>query len=100
MALSNIFREPRREITESAVGIGAAVAAVTLLAWVAYLIGQRIHEADNSFSVPVGMVLGAQILLLAGLIGALILTITHWIGEEVCDALERRGLQLRPRERR
>lgn len=48
MALSNIFREPRREITESVVG-----------------------------TAVVGAALGA-----------------------FCDALERRGVHLRPRERR
>jgi hypothetical protein len=90
MALSNIFREPRREITESAVGIGI----VAVLAWADYQFAQWVCAADDSPRV-LGMMLGAAIFMIA----CGILIITHALGDAVCNSLETRGIHLRPRNR-
>jgi hypothetical protein len=97
MALSNIFREPRREITESLIGV--TIFAVPLY-W-----DYRLTLAVNATSphplpVPVGMLILGGVVIVIGLIGWGAALLTHFIGEEICDSLARRGLELRPKERR
>ena len=80
MALSNVFREPRREVTETLVGAGVA----------------------GAFLCP-GLLLamlGAPIMLAAltllGAIGvAAAIICIHELGEAGCDALARGGVELR-----
>ena len=93
MALRNIFNEPRRELTEQ--GLGLLVCACVLVPWVGFgwLLAPYLNP-DASFSVRLfgGMLITA--LGFAGLV--VVLAFVHMIGEEVCEALARHGLELRP----
>jgi len=94
MALSNIFREPRREITETAVG-----AAILLpLIYADYLFGCWYSAQQNhpdGIAVFSGMLTG-----LVGLIGSgAAAFLIHGVGEGVCDRLQAAGVRLRPRAR-
>jgi hypothetical protein len=97
MALSNIFREPRREITESAVGIGIVVLFLFLDSYFASWM-QGLTVTSPGGRVPIGVCYLAG--LLALIVVALFLGFTHFVGEEICDALAKRGLELRPKIRR
>ena len=98
MALSNIFREPRREITESLVGILPLIAFI----WTSWYLTDwiwppemRANSVDRAFAFGVTMI----ILLVGVLILWVLLIVTHAIGETICDSLARRGLELRPKNR-
>lgn len=95
MALSNIFREPRREITETLMGalvVGAFLFADRFFAnWLYAAFGQN----DRPFIVLcylIGACLGMVIFFFA--------IFVHWIGESICGALANHGLELRPKVRR
>lgn len=100
MALSNIFLEPRREITETLVGITAVIGPVYL----DYLFASWLKVASSSpnapnphgLPIPLGMVIGFA----ATLIICVAFIFIHYVGEEICDFLARRGLHLRPTQRR
>lgn len=99
MALSNIFREPRREITESIAGIvvlALCIIPVHLFAtWFRDVVSAK-DPGQRLFVMVVGYLLaGAAVFVLCVLAFA-----THALGESICDALAKRGLELRPRERR
>jgi hypothetical protein len=93
MALSNIFREPPREITESAVGIGVFGGLIFLDSYFA----NWLHAASAPWGPPLALC------YLFGLFFAIALWVlalfTHIIGEEICGALANRGLELRPKRR-
>ena len=97
MALSNIFREPRREITESIIGIVAAIGVVGGGIWIDYRIGCWIESISGTgfwhTSWEVGMGLGF-IGLCALIVAA---EITHALGESICEALADKGYDPRPR---
>ncbi len=100
MALGNIVNEPRREITETVVGL----LAVSPLGYVDYVGGlylQTHYHPDQS--IFLNMTLFLLIMLLGGLIGGLLFFIlaaaVHGLGEWLCDHLEKSGLHLRPRQR-
>ena len=103
MALSNIFREPRREITESAVG---TVVAVGLLA-ADYRFGWWFQEALQSSGAHgpgyydgvwiLGMVIGLLTIIAAY---PVFFIFPHFVGETICDFLADRGIELRPKRRR
>jgi hypothetical protein len=99
MALSNVFREPRREITEQLVGtiiVGAfSLVDYKFAAW--SLIGYvpRGDEAPYGVMFAFAMFVGALICPLA----FALLTIVHFVGDKVCGWLDQRGLRLRPKER-
>lgn len=102
MALSNIFREPRREITESVIGVATCVLVAAAFYWVddyfatMFMNSGRHHDAgDWWFAMLMGIPL-------AGGFGALsvgLLIATHEFGDVICDMAESRGMQLRPRNR-
>lgn len=93
MALSNIFREPRREITESVVGI----AVVGGLLYGDYHLAVGLSKLGaNPLPIPAGMFVGIFLILAV----SAVLAITHYAGEAICDAFAKRGLELRPRNRR
>ena len=101
MALSNIFREPRREITESAVGL----TIVGGVAYADYRFGVWFEHATTglgSLACPcaLGMLIGPLGAVLAALMSFLILVATHELGDAICNILARRGLELRPKQRR
>lgn len=95
MALSNIFREPRREITESVVGLAVGVSAI----WADYEFAIWFKEATGSINGgcpwPLGMLLGAIFAFLL----VMFVFATHALGDGICDALQSRGIHLRPRYR-
>lgn len=95
MALSNIFREPRREIIETLVGL--AVVGPVILA--DYGFGRWLQTLDETVPLVVGMLLGAVVIVLVVCGGGLLAVLTHALGEDICNALERHGHYLRPRRR-
>lgn len=106
MALSNIGREPRREITESLVGLVSIPASAWVLVslWLAGATWNPYHtEAGHLDAVPYPLWVTAWLCLtlvggvLAFCIGRLFLMMTHGIGEGACNALASHGIELRPR---
>jgi hypothetical protein len=91
MALPNIFREPRREITESVVGL----AVFGVFGWGDYHFAQWFQEVGGP-PWPIGIILGVA----GAFIAFPILHFTHELGDAICNALEDRGIHLRPRWRR
>lgn len=96
MALSNIFREPRREITETAMGLIPFGAAAILMV-VNYYVSCWLVGGKNVKGSDVGFCM--FLLTAATIIIGFIVVFVHWAGEEVCDFLEKRGIQIRPRQR-
>jgi hypothetical protein len=94
MALSNIFREPKREIIESVVGV-AIVGFVLYFDWkFACWFQAQVMPTDHVFRI-IGILAGLIIFMLAfGLV-----IFTHWVGEGVCEILKNHGLELRPNPR-
>lgn len=93
MALSNILKEPRREITETVIGL---LAFGPLMYWDVVLAGylQPKHMDDPFFMLMVV----AMVLLAFGIACALgLLLIVHAVGEALCDRIEQAGWQIRPR---
>jgi hypothetical protein len=102
MALSNIFREPRREITETVVGM--ALVTVPIAAdYFAALGLQKLSGGWNEFPWPWGMVFVPFGVIIVATVGAAVglgfPLVVHAIGEIACEALEERGIHLRPRNR-
>lgn len=99
MALSNIWREPRREITESAVGLAIAGGYLYLLCrfagWFAHWRAGSAYRDPNGGDYFGGAVTGIGVTI--GVI--ILLLVSHAIGEGVCNGLARRGIELRPRKR-
>jgi len=104
MALSNIFREPRRELTETAVGLFVAAP----LCWGWYLAADSFARSgacgQDCDSYAEGFVVGIMLTGIVGVIGIAVILLCafgiHTMGEGICNALERRGVHLRPRRRR
>jgi hypothetical protein len=96
MALSNILKEPRREITESAIGTAILVAGVYVDYKVVMWCLRDYHKDDRYAAIGFFMVV-APALMGAALFVALALP--HAIGEGICNALERNGIRLRPLRR-
>lgn len=97
MALSNTLREPRRELTETAVGVLVTFAVAVPVLGPAYLFAIWFQGVTGGWTDgcpwPAGVVLG----LLVEFVAFLLLLLVHFIGEETCDVLEGRGVRLRPR---
>lgn len=99
MALSNIFREPRREITETLIGMtlfgGFLILDHLFANWFyAYMVSNPSDcpLAVCYFVLPFGLLVTSVILyVMAKLI--------HWVGEEVCDWLDDYGFDPRPKRR-
>jgi len=99
MALSNIFREPRREITETIVGT-VVVAAVLVPDYYFAQWFQLVRGPDNPCPWPMAMIIGLFLFLLLFAIVIIGPIGIHAIGEGICNSLERRGVHLRPRQRK
>lgn len=97
MALSNAFKEPRREITETLVGAAAVVGPLAVFAGLSYLIALWIAPPDKPFLLSV-ILTGILIMLVVFIVSGT-LFVAHEIGEDVCNALQKRGIHLRPRQR-
>lgn len=96
MALSNIWREPRRELTESVVGVGVMGAFFYGDYWLAVWLNS---QDPKHAGILCWMLVGAGILALAVLIAGSLILFTHFIGEEICNSLAKRGIELRPQRR-
>lgn len=99
MALSNIRKEPRREITESLVGITGLAGVI----WLDYLGSNWINTGlspKDQCPIVVVMVAIPVVLFILFLIGMAIVYCTHALGEKICGALAHRGLDPRPRRGR
>jgi hypothetical protein len=100
MALSNIFREPRRELTESAIGLvvfgGVALADYSFATWLENYAGYFPSSGNPHLPWPLGMLIGIGV----GIFAVGVLFATHEIGTAICNALQRGGVHLRPRQRR
>jgi hypothetical protein len=98
MALSNILNEPRREITESLVGIAVLILPVyadyRFGCWFNNVVGDGLPPVDVPRTLT-GMFVGIllTLILIAIAIG------THAFGDHVCEVLQDHGLQLRPNTR-
>lgn len=103
MALSNIFREPRRELTET--GIGTAVFAVGAIPvafldhWVAMNVIQPSPGQTDLPIIVAAHVLAMLLCIMGAVAVAGLAVFIHFIGEEICDALQTAGIHLRPRKR-
>jgi small-conductance mechanosensitive channel len=99
MALSNIFCEPRREITESVVGITVFVLVVIGPLAIAWHVASEAVAADRDlpFLLPFIATIIGELIVVVVVFGLSLLT--HAIGERVCNALARKGVELRPRRR-
>ena len=97
MALSNILKEPRREITEQLVGTLVIFALPVADAIFAHYAPR---PSDYTFWDMMGTGLCLGIILALGAAAVTIVAkIVHAIGEETCNALEAYGVHLRPRRR-
>lgn len=99
MALSNILREPRREITETAVGLVAAGGLICFIIIPDYYFAFWWYEftggKNGGCPWQIGLILGVLFLFCA----TLMLAGVHRLGDGICNLLQRRGIHLRPRER-
>lgn len=95
MALSNIGREPRREITEQLFGV-AVLGALIVADYNFGLWFQKITGGpDHGCPWPVGMIAGVMVfIILIGLWFA-----AHELGEIVCGWLKAIRIDPRPRQR-
>lgn len=101
MALNNIIREPRREITETGVGIGLVIVGFAALYWPSAVTAQWFCRAIEN-SAPLIWWTTALITMVAiGLVGWGALALVHNFGERFCDNLAQRGTEIRgPRRAR
>lgn len=107
MALSNIWREPRREITESAIGMAVATPPIVAVVWSAAWFAKWSGPENTVGSCPpwffrffIGVVLASAALATVYFVLMGLLVWTHGIGEDVCAFLARRGKDPRPKVRR
>lgn len=100
MALSNMRREPQREITESVIGIALFVGLATGDYFLSRYIDFTIFKEKNVVGIIILMILiPIALFILSGVTFAL-LYFTHHIGEEICGWLADRGWDPRPRDRK
>lgn len=107
MSLSNIAKEPRREITESIVGVIVTALIATPLLYCDYRLSIWFEAITNDDKGHGGCpwLAGMVLLPLAAAIGAfavvfvsmILATLTHEVGERVCQLLDDFGIRLRPR---
>lgn len=116
MALSNIFREPVREINETLIGLVALIpfcAADYFLTRFWYHFYAVAAYARDLTIVPfllcllftptallVGVIAVALVLLFLYLFIEWVAASVHKLGEAACNALEEQGFCLRPRQRK
>lgn len=96
MALSNILREPRRELIEQGIGTAAVLGFVA----VDFAIIALISALNDDW--PHGGLWVFAFVIIAAAIGALFLIfiVIHAVGEAICNSLTRRGFDPRPANRR
>lgn len=97
MALSNIFREPRRELIEQAFGI----VPVAFLIGADLLVGRGIYWLLFNSGRTADLI-GSTVLIapFAILVAVALFFFAHSLGEGICDAMARAGRDPRPKNRR
>lgn len=100
MALSNITREPQREITESVVGF-ALFGGFTSLDW---WIASKLHIEGSTSPVAdfwLFFIVGVPLCLVLAVLGTIgLVFFTHFLGKVACDLLRALRLDPRPKLRR
>ena len=100
MALSNILKEPRRELTETVVGIVGVIPFCYLdykLAKV--IVNSTVWVSSGLPPFPLVMLLAALMLFAGTLIIVIATHAIHGLGNTICNKLDRIGLRLRPIKR-
>jgi len=98
MALSNILREPRREITETAIGLSLIVLfclADYYLADIVYSSMMMIDDRHDNFLHVMSFIASALVIIV--IIGGFVLA--HSMGQSLCDWLQKNNIHLRPKRR-
>lgn len=101
MALKNIFNEPRREIVEQVVGMGAVLIGIAAFCLADNWIAHALIEGDPYGNLGVGAARAISVvILMVGIIAVAVFTVlAHEIGDSICNAFQARGIHLRPRNR-
>ena len=88
MALSNVFREPRKELTEQAVGFAAIIGVIGGLALILWPIAAAIQhfEPAPKDSLPACMLVATLLIVGSGMVILMLTFFVHFIGEEICDS--------------
>jgi len=98
MALSNILKEPRRELTEQL--LGTIVMGVAIVGdYGASVWFEKATVPIGTCPWPLGMVLLPLLAILVGLFLAAAIFLTHVIGELIADWMADRGWDPRPKRR-
>lgn len=97
MALSNILKEPRREITETVIGVGMVGSFVFADFYFCHWLMSGIPEPIDRFMCT--LLSGAVVLPLgvAAVCGAFVAA--HALGDGICNRLARVGADPRPTQR-
>lgn len=99
MALSNIFREPRREITEQLIGLLVTLPVGLWLWHFTRIIHANLFPTNQGGSwIVAGMISAFSTFFGVGIL-FLVSSFIHTAGEKACNWLATRGLELRPKER-
>jgi hypothetical protein len=90
MALSNIFTEPRREITETAVGLSLIGVVLGGYIYGAYAMASMAKSEFRSFESDMFSAFFVEFFATLLLVG--FVAVAHALGEFVCGALDKRGI--------
>jgi len=103
MALSNIFREPKRELIEqwygfvAFVGFMLSIAVLNAALTIVMTLAIESHYWPSDFKDWAA----AQILVLPSMLGVwFLIYVVHELGETVCNGMAARGHDPRPKDRR
>lgn len=100
MALSNMLREPRREITETVVGLLTIIATVTPLGWLDWRVSAWATASSPPNEAFIDFVFWLVLIVPVSSVAAFgVLILIHAVGEGVCNAFQLHGIDLRPRRR-
>lgn len=95
MALSNLRKEPRREITEHVLGLVVGGGVL----WLDYFVCSHAETKYTADFVFIMFILPIFALLVLFLVGMVLGPLVHLVGELVCDGLAKLGLDPRPKDR-
>lgn len=97
MSLSNIFNEPRRETTETAIGL----LIFSPLAVSDYFIARALSTLDTTTPFFILRLIVAPACIAGAVLFVIMLSLfIHFLGEETCNTLQNRfNIHLRPRRR-
>ena len=95
MALNNIIKEPRREFTETGVGIGLTVLGFIVLYWPSSAVAQWFCAQVRDDAGWVFWSTALTMMIVIGLLAWAALAIVHNFGERFCNNLAARGTEIR-----